>query len=104
MSKTKQNISDILNSQEKLAEFAELNRLTVEMAKKILEQLFATPELDERVTEFIFSNKTSDELKAHHVAQEIGFKKGHEVGFAKGVAATLASLTVAGVLLILKNK
>lgn len=104
MNTTKQNISDILNSPEKLVEFAELNRLTVEMAKKILEQLFATPELDKRVNDFIFSDKTSDDLEAFHCGEEKGFKKGQEAGFAKGVAATLATLTLAGIAFILRNK
>lgn len=101
------NAKEILSNNEELKKFAELNRITVDAAKKILERLLEKPEVAEEFKTYIFSNERSEDFKGYTAGEEKGYQRGHEAGFAKGTAlgvlGTIGMLTLGG-LAYLANK
>jgi hypothetical protein len=94
------NAGVILGSADQLRQFAELNRLSADAAKALLERLLKEPEIAEHAKEYISSPERSDDFKGYNAGEERGYTFGHEAGFAKGTAvgalATLSLLTLAG--------
>lgn len=99
------NAEEILNNDEQLSDFADLNRITVEAAKKLLERLLEKPEIAEEFKEYIFSDERSDDFKGYTAGEEKGYQRGHESGFAKGAAlGVISTLTLAGLALLASRK
>ncbi|EGR2758360.1 hypothetical protein C4G41_RS22985 [Vibrio parahaemolyticus] len=92
--KSKDDIKSILEDKSELCEFASLNNITTEAAKVILQRMLDKPEISEDVNKYIFSDKSSDDLKGYVSGEEKGYKRGHDAGFAKG--AFLGVLAGAG--------
>lgn len=101
------NAKEILESPEKLLDFAKLNRVTTEAADEILRRLAEKPEIADEFKKYIFSEDRIDDFKGYTAGEATGYKRGHEAGFAKGAMlgaiATLGTLTAAGIA-ILFNK
>lgn len=74
--------------------FANMNKLSVEAARAILQRLIEKPEIAEEFKEYIFSEDRSDDFKAYTAGEATGYSQGHEAGFVKG--AMLAVLAIAG--------
>ncbi|EKO3834667.1 hypothetical protein VH1709_contig00043-0095 [Vibrio harveyi] len=92
-----QNVKEVLADQEKIEEFAELNRLTVEAAELLLKRLMERPEMEKEFKEYIFSNDRSEDFKSYTAGEEKGYQRGHDAGFAKGTAlGVLGTITMAG--------
>ena len=91
---TKAKINQILNSEEKLAQWASWNGLAVETARTILTTLVEQPQVSEEAKKFIWE-KGSPDLKSYKAGHEDGFAQGNTTGFAKGVASILGVLVVA---------
>ncbi|GAU08429.1 hypothetical protein [Desulfoplanes formicivorans] len=98
---------DTLHNEDKLKYFAELNRLSIDAARALLERLLREPDISEQAKEYIFSKERSDDFKGYQAGEEIGYKKGHEAGFAKGAAlgalSVIGTLTVAGLAFLLNK-
>ena len=101
-------IKKILEDNDSLNTFANLNRLTPDITKEMLDRLLQTPEIDSKVKEYLDSNDRSDDFKAYKAGEEIGYKKGEDAGFAKGVAvgtvSIITTLTLAGVAFLLQRR
>ena len=96
---------DILESEDKLSDFAEFNRITIEAAKKLLERLLEKPEIADEFKEYIYSDERSEDFKGYTAGEEKGYQRGHESGFAKGAAlAVLCVLTTLAGLAILADR
>ena len=93
---TKAEINQILNSEEKLAQWASWNGLAVEAARTILTELAEQPQVSEEAKKFIWE-KGSPDLKSYKAGLEEGVALGNKTGFARGVARTLGVLVVAAV-------
>ncbi len=109
MSKTvAKNAKDILESPEKLLDFANLNRITTEAAEEILRRLSEKPEIADEFKKYIFSEDRSDDFKGYTAGEATGYTRGHEAGFAKGAMlgalATLGTLTAAGLAILFNKK
>ena len=95
------NAEEILGNQEKLSQFASLNRLSEDMARTLLERLAREPALSEEVKAYFVSGERSADFKGYRAGEEQGYVRGHEAGFAKGAAlgilGALGMLTLAGV-------
>lgn len=101
MKDIQKNAEEILLNEGKLKEFAELNRLAVDVAKNILETLIKEPEIADEFKSYIFSNERSQDFKGYTAGEEKGYQRGHEAGFAKGAAlGVIGVLTVAGLALL----
>lgn len=100
MSDIQKNAKDILNAPKKLKEFADLSRLTPEVAKALLERMMKEPEMSKAAEDFISSADRTDEFKAYTAGEEKGYVRGQEAGFAKGAVvgamAVIGTMTVAG--------
>ncbi len=100
MNEISKNAEKILQSEEEIKEFAELNRLTIEAARQLLDKFLKDPEISEEVNDFIFSKDRGEDFKGYIAGEEKGYQRGHESGFAKGalvgVVGVLAGLTIAG--------
>ncbi|OCQ44005.1 hypothetical protein A6767_19840 [Aeromonas veronii] len=94
------NAKEILSNNAELSKFADLNRISVEVAKQVLERLLEKPDVAEEFKEYIFSSERSEDFKGYTAGEERGYQRGHESGFAKGAAlgvlGTIGVLTVAG--------
>lgn len=96
-----ENAKDILKHDGKLEAFAELNRLTVETAKQLLERFMKQPEIAKEFNDYIFSSERSDDFKGYTAGEEKGFQRGHEAGFAKGaIMGVMGTLTLAGLVIL----
>ncbi len=101
MSNIQKNAEEILLSESKLKEFAELNRVAIETARTVLERLVKEPQIAEEFKNYIFSNERSEDFKGYTAGEEKGYQRGHEAGFAKGAAlGVIGVLTVAGLALL----
>lgn len=95
------NAQEILDNTDRLKVFAELNRLTVEAAKQLLERLLEKPEIAQEFKDYIFSDERSEDFKGYTAGEEKGYQRGHETGFAKGAAlGIIGTLTLAGLALL----
>ncbi|WP_320545708.1 hypothetical protein [Aeromonas veronii] len=94
------NAKEILSNNAELSKFADLNRISVEVAKQVLERLLEKPDVAEEFKEYIFSSERSEDFKDYTAGEERGYQRGHESGFAKGAAlgvlGTIGVLTLAG--------
>lgn len=94
------NAKEILANNDELKKFADLNRISAEAAKQVLERLLEKPEVAEEFKEYIFSSERSEDFKGYTAGEEKGYQRGHEAGFAKGTAlgvlGTIGLLTLAG--------
>lgn len=94
------NAKEILANNAELSKFADLNRISVEVAKQVLERLLEKPDVAEEFKEYIFSSERSEDFKGYTAGEEKGYQRGHESGFAKGAAlgvlGTIGVLTIAG--------
>lgn len=92
--------SEILCDHDKLIDFANLNRLSVEAAQAILQRLIEKPEIAEEVKEYISSGNRSEDFKAYTAGEATGYSRGHDTGFVKGamlgMLVTIGTLTAAG--------
>lgn len=105
MNDIKKNAEDILSSEAKLKDFAELNRLAVETARIILERLVREPQMADEFKRYIFSDERSNDFKGYTAGEEKGYQRGHEAGFAKGAAlGVIGTLTLAGLALLAKMR
>ncbi|PST96516.1 hypothetical protein C9I87_02935 [Photobacterium iliopiscarium] len=96
-----ENAQEILKDDNKLKEFAELNRFTAEAAKQLLERLMEKPEMAQEYKDYIFASERSEDFKGYTAGEEKGYSRGHEAGFAKGTAlGVLGTLTLAGLALL----
>ena len=97
---TLKNAKEILSNNAELSKFADLNRISVEVAKQVLERLLEKPDVAEEFKEYIFSSERSEDFKGYTAGEERGYQRGHESGFAKGAAlgvlGTIGVLTLAG--------
>lgn len=101
MKDIQRNAEEILLSESKLKEFADLNRLAVDVAKSILERLMKEPEIADEFKTYIFSEERSNDFKGYTAGEEKGYQRGHEAGFAKGAAlGIIGALTVAGLAIL----
>lgn len=102
------NINDILNNPEQLEEFADLNRLTPEAAKALLERMLKEPEMSKAAEEYISSADRTDDFKAYTAGEEKGYLRGQEAGFAKGAVvgamAVIGTITVAGLTYLARSR
>jgi hypothetical protein len=96
------NFEEILDDSEKLKEFANLNRLSIEAAETILERLIEKPEISEEFKNYIFSESRSEDFKGYTAGEATGYSRGHDAGFAKG--AMLGVLATIGVVTFLLSK
>ncbi|HCH6458127.1 hypothetical protein QX249_27955 [Vibrio parahaemolyticus] len=95
------NAKDILGNSDKLSEFADLNRITSDAAKQLLERLLEKPEMADEFKEYIFSKDRSEDFKGYTAGEEKGYQRGHESGFAKGAAlGVLGTLTLASLVFL----
>jgi len=91
------NAKQILDSDVKLKEFSDLNRLGIDAARLLLERLIEKPEMAKEFNDYIFSSERSEDFKGYTAGEEKGYQRGHEAGFAKGAALTvIGALTIAG--------
>lgn len=102
------NINDILNNPKELEEFADLNRLTPEAAKALLERMLKEPEMSKAAEDFISSADRTDDFKAYTAGEEKGYLRGQEAGFAKGAVvgamAVIGTITVAGLTYLARSR
>lgn len=94
------NAADILSNENKLKEFADLNRFTIDATRELLKRLMEKPEMAKEFNDYIFSVDRSEDFKGYTAGEEKGYQRGHEAGFAKGAAmgalSVLGTLTLAG--------
>ena len=76
-------------------------------AEPLYDKVLRSPEVSENANEYIYSNRSSNDLTSYAVGEEKGRASGHEEGFAKGLATgvlgTLALLG-SGILCYYRNK
>jgi len=104
-SNIQKNAADILASEEKLKEFAELNRIAIDVARNILDRLVKEPQVADEFKDYIFSSERSEDFKGYTAGEEKGYQRGHEAGFAKGTAlGVIGGLTLAGLALLARTR
>ena len=96
--------SQIIKSDEKTKEFANLNNITIEAARIILEKILKNPEMADEYKKYIFSNDRSEDFKGYTAGEAAGYQRGHDAGFAKGVAATLGAAALAGLAIVFNRR
>lgn len=99
-----QNAEQLIESEEKIKEFANLNNIAYETAKTILEKILKHPEMANEYKEYIFSKERTEDFKGYTAGEAAGYQRGHDAGFAKGVAATLGAAILAGIAILLNRK
>lgn len=72
MDKLQERAKQMLDSQQEIDNFAKINRLSYEDATLLLEQLAINPKASDDVNAYIFSNKTSEQLKDYVAGEEKG--------------------------------
>ena len=108
MDKLQERAKQMLDSQQEIDNFAKINRLSYEAATLLLEQLAINPKASDDVNAYIFSNKTSEQLKDYVAGEEKGRETGYAEGFSKGILigslGILGSITLAGLAYLLSKK
>ena len=90
----KAKINDVLSSDKKTAQWASWNGLKFEAAKILLKSLSEQPEVSAAAEKYIWEQSDTS-TKSYVAGEEKGYKRGHGVGFGKGVAlATLLGVAV----------
>ena len=108
MDKLQERAKQMLDSQQEIDNFAKINRLSYEAATLLLEQLAINPKASDDVNAYIFSNKTSEQLKDYVAGEEKGRETGYAEGFSKGILigslGILGAITLAGLAYLLSKK
>ena len=76
------------------------------MITNILNRIIERPTVSDSTKEYLDTD-TSDDLKSYRAGEEVGFEKGHKLGFMQGISS-IGAVIVAGafkaVFTMLKNK
>ncbi|ELE6598517.1 TPA: hypothetical protein ACPJZ8_000035 [Vibrio diabolicus] len=100
-----QNAEEVLADEQQLKEFADLNRLSVEVARQLLNRLMEKPEMEKEFKEYIFSSERSEDFKGYTAGEEKGYERGFDTGFAKGAAVgVIGTLTLAGLAFLAQKR
>ena len=98
----KAKINDILSSKEKTSEWAKMKGISEGRAIAILEKLAEQPQLSEESKKYIWEQSSSD-TKSYVAGEEMGYKRGHSVGFGKGLAWGVLSCVAMGAAIVVKG-